>query len=103
MTRYISYQGYASDAEPIVPKPVTPPDPMIVRVQDGIPTLFPPCEGAAVRVLHPTNPNAPSQNFGITQLYLPPHAVLSPGSYEPEECYVVLEGKGLDDYCSRSA
>ncbi len=95
MAKYTAYKGYQGDVKHKVPKPDVPPDPKIVRVQDGIPIQFPPCEGAAVRVLHPTNPNAPSQNFGVTMLYMPPHAVLPAGSHEPEECYAVLEGTGV--------
>ncbi|MDE0186862.1 MAG: cupin domain-containing protein [Candidatus Poribacteria bacterium] len=95
MSKFIVYKGYEEDAPPPkIPKPDVAPDPKIVTVQEGIPILFPPCEGPAVRVLHPTNPNAPSQNFSITQLYMPPHTVLPTGSHEPEECYVILQGEG---------
>ena len=96
MAKFTQFEGYQEAAPPPkIPQPETPPDPMFVTVQEGVPIQFPPCEGAAVRVLHPTNPNAPSQNFGVTMLYMPPHAVLPTGSHEPEECYVVLEGEGL--------
>ena len=94
MAKYTMYQGYQGDEKVTIPKPEVSPDPKIIRVQDGLPILVSGSEGALVRVLHPTNPNAPSQNFGITKLYLPPHAVLPTGSHEPEECYVVLEGTG---------
>jgi len=94
MTKYKAYEGYQTEEPPKIPKPDVLPEPKIVRVQDGIPLQFPPCEGAAVRVLHPTNPKAPSQNFGITMLYMPPHSVLQTASHEPEECYTVLEGAG---------
>ena len=95
MGKYTTYKGSPSDKPPTIAKPENPPAPMILTVQEGIPIQFPPCEGAVVHVLHPTNPNGPSQNFGITMLYMPPHAVLPPASGESEECYFILDGQGL--------
>ena len=96
MPKYERYAGYQHDAPvPVVPKPVVPPDPMIVTVQDGLPILFEPCESPAVRVVHPTNPKAPSRNVGVTMLYVPPHGTVAFGSHEPEEVYAVLEGEGV--------
>ena len=95
MPRYKVYEGYTpAGYTPKIPRPDVLPEPNIVTTQDGIPLQFQGCEGAAVRVLHPTNPNAPSQNFGITMLYMPPHSVLPVASHEPEECYVIMEGAG---------
>ena len=95
MAKYKVYVGYVrKDYTPKIPKPDVLPAPNIVTTRDGIPLQFKGCEGAAIRVLHPTNPNAPSQNFGITMLYMPPHSHLPMASHEPEECYVILEGEG---------
>ena len=96
MPQYERYAGYPHDAlVPVVPKPDVPPDPMIVTVQDGLPILFEPCESPAVRVVHPTNPKAPSCNVGVTMLYVPPHGTVAFGSHEPEEGYAVLQGEGV--------
>ena len=96
MAKYQRYAGYAHEApDPIIPKPDVPPDPMIVTVQDGLPILFEPCEAPAIRVVHPTNPNAPSRNVGVTMLYVPPQGTVAFGSHEPEEVYAVMEGAGL--------
>jgi len=75
-------------------KPEVPPDPRIVTVQDGLPILFEPCESPAVRVVHPTNPRAPSRNMSVTMLYVSPHGTVTFGSHEPEEVYAILEGTG---------
>ncbi len=83
--------------EPKVPKPERPPKASVLTVQDGLPVIFgedtiPVC---AVRVVHPTNPAAPSVNHGLTVLYVPPHAKLELHSHETEETYYVLEGRGV--------
>jgi mannose-6-phosphate isomerase-like protein (cupin superfamily) len=96
MAKYQRYAGYAHEApDPIIPKPDVPPDPMIVTVQDGLPILFEPCEAPAIRVVHPTNPNAPSRNVGVTMLYVPPQGTVAFGSHGPEEVYAVMEGAGI--------
>ena len=96
MAKYQRSAGYAHEApDPIIPKPDVPPDPMIVTVQDGLPILFEPCEAPAIRVVHPTNPNAPSRNVGVTMLYVPPQGTVAFGSHEPEEVYAVMEGAGI--------
>ena len=96
MPKYERYKGYKQAApEPVVPKPDVPPDPIVVTAQDGLPILFHPYESPAVRVVHPTNPKAPSRNVGVTMLYVPPHGTVAFGSHEPEEVYAVLEGEGV--------
>ena len=94
MAKFTEFKGYQDDKPPTIPKPATPPDPMIVTVQEGVPIVYPGCHGAAVRVVHPVNPKAPAKNLGLVMFYLPPHAVLEPGSHETEETYVILEGEG---------
>ena len=95
MGKYKRYAGYQHKAsEPKIPKPDVPPDPMLLTVQEGLPVLFEPCESPAVRVVHPTNPKAPSKNFGVTMLYVPPQGCITLGSHEPEEVYAILEGNG---------
>lgn len=77
-----------------IPRPDTPPDPIIVGVQDGIPVSYgEKCHGVGVRVIHPVNPRAPAKNMGLVLFYVPPHAILEPGSHETEETYVILEGR----------
>lgn len=96
MSKYQRYSGYSHRApDPVIAKPEVPPDPKIVTVQDGLPILFEPCESPAIRVVHPTNPNAPSSNVGVTMLYVPPQGTVEFGSHEPEEVYAVLEGTGI--------
>ena len=94
MAQFTIYKGYEGEHTPTVPKPDKPVDPMIVTVQEGVPVVYPGCYGAAVRVVHPVNLRAPAKNLGLVMFYLPPHAVLSPGSHETEETYVILEGRG---------
>ena len=94
MAQFTVYKGYEGDRTPTVPKPDKPVDPMIVTVQEGVPVVYPGCYGAAVRVVHPVNPNAPARNMGLVMFYIPPHAVLQPGSHETEETYVIMEGRG---------
>jgi mannose-6-phosphate isomerase-like protein (cupin superfamily) len=94
MAEFTVFKGYEKDREPVIPRPETPPDPMIVTVQEGVPVVYPDCYGAAVRVVHPVNPNAPAKNLGLVMFYVPPHAKLEPGSHETEETYVILEGSG---------
>jgi mannose-6-phosphate isomerase-like protein (cupin superfamily) len=94
MAKFTTFKGYTPDRPPSIPKPEDPPDPMIVTVQEGVPVVYPDCQGVGVRVVHPVNPNAPSKNMGLVMFYVPPHALLSPGSHETEETYVILEGAG---------
>ena len=94
MAEFTKFVGYTGDAQPTIPKPDTPPEPMIVTVQEGVPVVYPDCVAPAVRVVHPVNPNAPAKNMGLVMFYIPPHAVLQPGSHETEETYVILEGEG---------
>ena len=61
MAKITEFTGYAAKGEmPDIPKPKTPPDPMIVNVQDGVPLVYPGCNGLGVRVVHPVNPKAPA-------------------------------------------
>lgn len=94
MAKITTFQGYAGDKPPAVPKPDEPVDPMIVTVQGGVPVVYPGCHGVGVRVVHPVNPNAPAKNMGLVMFYVPPHVVLEPGSHPTEETYVILEGQG---------
>ena len=82
MAEITQFKGYTSeDAMPDIPKPDTPPDPMIVSVQEGVPVVYPGCHGVGVRVVHPVNPKAPAKNMGLVMFYVPPHVVLEPGSH----------------------
>ena len=75
----------------------TPPPPLacsLTPIHAPTPLKFPGSEGIGVRVLHPTNPKAPSKNFGLTMYYLPPHVTSETASHYTEECYVVLRGSG---------
>ncbi len=94
MAKITLFQGYQGERTPTIPKPETPPDPMIVTVQEGVPVVYPDCHGLGVRVVHPVNPQAPAKNLGLVMFYVPPHAKLEPGSHETEETYVILKGRG---------
>jgi mannose-6-phosphate isomerase-like protein (cupin superfamily) len=95
LAKITQFKGYTGDRPPTIPKPATPPDPMIVSVQEGVPVVYPGCYGLGVRVVHPVNPKAPAKNMGLVMFYVPPHVVLEPGCHETEETYVILEGKGV--------
>ena len=94
MAKINEFSGYQGDQTPAIPKPEKPVDPVIVTVQQGVPVAYPGCRGLGVRVVHPVNPKAPAKNLGLVMFYVPPHAVLEPGSHETEETYVILEGSG---------
>lgn len=95
MAKIQPFVGY-ENPNPKIPRPPVSPQPNIVTVQDGVPVVYPNCHGVGVRVVHPTNPKAPSVNFSVVMFYIPPHVtLLPPGGHEPEECYVILEGEGV--------
>lgn len=84
------------DPAPAIPKPKKGPQPVVLTVQDGIPVIYgegtwPTC---GVRVVHPTNPKAPSKNHTVVMLYVPPHAKLDLHSHVAEETYSIISGKG---------
>jgi mannose-6-phosphate isomerase-like protein (cupin superfamily) len=88
---------------PTVPKPDTPPEAAVVTVQDGLPVIYgDEVPGAGIRVVHPTNPNAPSKNHGVGMLYMPPHAKMALHSHETEETYVILEGSATMAFWNRT-
>lgn len=95
MAKITDFKGYTSSGEPPIPRPSEPVQPNIVRVPDGVPVRYPGCDGIGVRVVHPVNPAAPAKNLGLVMFYVPPHAVLEPGSHWTEECYVILRGEGV--------
>ncbi|SVC20144.1 uncharacterized protein METZ01_LOCUS272998, partial [marine metagenome] len=44
MAKITEFKGYAAgDEVPGPPKPESPPDPMIVSAQDGVPVVYPGC------------------------------------------------------------
>jgi len=94
MAQIQPFKGYTGNAAPTIPKPADPVDPIIVTVQQGVPVSYPNCHGVGVRVIHPVNPLIKSKNLGLVMFYVPPHAILTPGSHETEETYVILEGRG---------
>jgi quercetin dioxygenase-like cupin family protein len=95
VAKITQFKGYSNESEmPDIPKPETPPDPMIVSAHEGVPVVYAGCHGVGVRVVHPVNPKAPAKNMGLVLFYVPPHVVLEPGSHPTEETYVILEGEG---------
>lgn len=95
MTKYQFVDAHA-EREPTIPRPDAPVEPCFVTTQDGVPVLYgeetiPMC---GVRVVHPTNPNAPSRNHSIAMVYLPPHASIDLHAHETEETYAILSGAG---------
>lgn len=84
-----------SPGEPDESQPATPVAPHIVRVRDGVPVVYPECQGGVgVRVVHPSNPKAPSQNLATVMFFVAPHGSLPVGRHGTEEVYVILEGQG---------
>ena len=81
---------------PTVPQPEEPIEAYIVTVQDGLPIMYSDdtIPVSAVRVVHPSNPKAPSVQHSIVVLYVPPHAEMELHSHETEETYIVLSGTG---------
>ena len=57
MAKFTEFKGYQGDRLPTIPRPETPPDPMIVTVHEGVPVVYPNCHGVGVRVVHPVNPS----------------------------------------------
>jgi len=94
MARITMFVDYKSDKPPLVPKPDYPIDPYIVSVLNGIPVRYPEFQGLGVRVVHPSNPKAPSKNLALGMLYMPPHVGGRSGPYKTERAYLVLEGQG---------
>ncbi len=92
MARTRIVEGY--EDKPPISKPDEPVQPNVVTVQDGINVRYRDCDGVGVRVVHPSNPKAPSRNMSMVMFYLPPHAELKPGSHYVEECYAILRGQG---------
>ena len=97
MAKIAEFKGTKEEKDyvPKVPKPDHPVFPKIVSAKDGRPVKYENCQGVGVRIVHPSNPKAPSGNFGLVLFCLPPHAtLLPPGSHETEETYVILRGEG---------
>lgn len=67
-----------------------------MTVQDGLPIYYSEDTSpvSAIRVVHPTNPKAPSVNHSVVMLYVPPHAEMELHSHETEETYVIISGTG---------
>ncbi len=93
MARIEAFKGYGGEAR--VAKPDIPPAANVVTARDGTPVRYPGCEGIGVRVVHPSNPRAPAQAMGLVMFYLPPHVKMEPRGHLPEECYVILRGRGV--------
>jgi mannose-6-phosphate isomerase-like protein (cupin superfamily) len=92
MAKIEKFKGY--EGKTPIPKPEVPPSANVVTPQDGLPVKYSGCEGIGVRIVHPSNPKAPAENFGLVMFYVPPHVVLEPGSHHTEECYVIIKGCG---------
>jgi len=92
MTEPIEVAVYNKDEDG--QKPDTPVPGHILTVQEGIPVKYPNCDGTGIRVVHPSNPNAPSQHMRVAVLVLPPHASLGTSFHRTEESYYVLRGEG---------
>jgi mannose-6-phosphate isomerase-like protein (cupin superfamily) len=94
----VSYRiltGHGAPA-PTIPKPEVSPLPSVLTVQDGLPVIYgdtaPTC---GIRVVHPSNPKAPSKNHSVVILYVPPQGEMELHSHETEETYSVLSGRGV--------
>jgi mannose-6-phosphate isomerase-like protein (cupin superfamily) len=81
---------------PGVPRPVDPLPPSFLTLQDGVPVIYsadtaPTC---GVRIVHPSNPKAPSSRLGISVLFVPPMARMDLHEHEAEEIYIIQAGSG---------
>jgi len=81
---------------PTVPKPDYLQEAAVLTVQDGLPIYYSDDTSpvSAIRVVHPTNPKAPSIHHSVVMLYVPPHAEMELHSHETEETYVIISGTG---------
>lgn len=81
---------------PTIPKPDRPQEAAVLTVQDGLPIYYSEDTSpvSAVRVVHPTNPKAPSIHHSVVMLYVPPHAEMELHSHETEETYIIISGTG---------
>jgi mannose-6-phosphate isomerase-like protein (cupin superfamily) len=86
--------GYQTDEIPAIPKSDPNVEPRVLSARDGVPVKYPNFDGLGIRVVHPVNPKAPSTEFGMVLVYLPPHTELEFGSHPTEETYLILEGQG---------
>ena len=82
------------NSNPKIPRSDDPVWPHILSAKEGVPVRLAGCDGLVLRVIHPTNPKAPSRNMGVQLFCVPPRGVLSPGSHETEEAYIILRGEG---------
>ena len=84
------------DLVPVVPRDPDPPGPYFLTVQEGVKVVYgeqtlPTC---GVRIVHPSNVNAPSKALGVSVLYVPPGARMELHDHEAEETYCILSGTG---------
>jgi mannose-6-phosphate isomerase-like protein (cupin superfamily) len=81
---------------PTIPKPDKLQEAVVMTVQDGLPIFYSEDTSpvSAIRVVHPTNPKAPSVGHSVVMLYVPPHAEMELHSHETEETYVIISGTG---------
>lgn len=81
---------------PVTPRPEDPGVPVFLTVQDGIPVIYSedtiPTSG--IRLVHPSNPLAPSRKLGISVLTVPPQARMEIHDHEAEEIYIIQVGTG---------
>ena len=83
------------------PNPATPriehPDPVVFMTQqDGVKVIYsadtaPTC---GIRIVHPSNPKAPSPKLGISVLHVPPGSRMDLHDHEAEEVYMIQSGTG---------
>lgn len=81
---------------PRVPRPETPEPAAFLTLQDGRKVIYsaetaPTC---GVRLVHPSNPLAPSSALGVSVLLVPPGARMDLHQHEAEEVYVIQSGTG---------
>lgn len=95
MSSYRLLPPYVNE-NPATPRPDTPDAAAFLTAQDGIQVIYsedtvPTC---GIRLVHPSNPLAPSPALGISLLYVPPGARMDLHQHEAEEVYVIQSGTG---------
>ena len=81
---------------PKTPKPADGGVPYFITAQEGVPVIYsedtiPTC---GVRLLHPSNVNAPSKGLALSILFVPPMSKMEIHNHEAEECYIIQSGSG---------
>lgn len=103
MSAYELLAPYVND-DPVVPRPEHPDSAVFLTLQDGVKVIYsvdtaPTC---GIRIIHPSNPKAPSSKLGLSMLFVPPGGEMALHQHEAEEVYVIQSGTGQMLYADGS-